>query len=130
LLCTVNKDLSFQAGMVALGNGNAYITLNAARMKKLGVKFGDTVTVELQPDSSKYGMDIPEELAELLKQDEEGKRRFKMLPPGKQRYIIYYVGQVKSSQLRVERAVKLITNLKKTKEGKEEFYLLLGLPPR
>lgn len=127
LLCTINGKLTFQGGIVALGNGNGYISINAARLKKLGLKFKDEVSVTLKKDESKYGMAMPEELKELLDQDEEGMRRFKMLPPGKQRYIIYYVGMVKSSQKRIDRAILLITNLKKTKEGKESFREMLGL---
>lgn len=127
LLCSINGNPSFQCGMVALGSGNAYISVNKKRMKEFGIKFGEKVKVALQKDDSKYGMDVPEELSELLKQDDEGNRRFKMLPPGTQRYIIYYVAQVKSSQLRINRAIKLITNLKKIKEGKEIFREILGL---
>jgi uncharacterized protein YdeI (YjbR/CyaY-like superfamily) len=57
-------------------------------------------------------MDVPEELKELLAQDPEGKRRFDRLDCSvKERYIIYYVTGVKSSQLRLERALLLITNL-------------------
>ncbi len=130
LICTVNDKLSFQCGLVALGNGNGYISINAARMKKLGVKFKDKVEVKLEKDESKYGMPVSEELAELLKQDVEGRRRFNMLTPGKQRYIIHYVNTVKNTQLRIDRAVLLITNLKKTKEGKESFREMLGLEPR
>jgi len=130
LICTVNGKLSFQCGLVALGNGNGYISINTSRMKKLEVKFKDKVFVRLEKDESKYGMPVSEELEELLKQDEEGNRRFNMLTPGKQRYIIHYVNTVKSSQLRINRAVLLITNLKKTKEGKESFREMLGLEPR
>ena len=130
LLCTVNQSLTFQCGMVALGNGNAYISINAKRMKQIGVKFGDEVSVSLEKDKSEYGMDVPEELSALLEQDEEGKRRFDMLPPGKQRYIIYYVSQVKRSQLRIDRAILLISNLKLLPEGNESFREMLGLGPR
>jgi uncharacterized protein YdeI (YjbR/CyaY-like superfamily) len=94
-------------------------------MKELGVKNKDIVEVELKKDSSKYGMEVPEELKELLLQDSEGNRRFNLLPPGKQRYIIYYVAGVKSTQLRINRAIRLIENLKKTKEGKESFREIL-----
>lgn len=127
LVCTVNGKLSFQCGLVALGKGKGYISINAARMKKMGLKFKDEVSLELKKDESKYGMNVSEELAEVLKQDKEGNRRFKMLTPGKQRYIIHYVNTVKSSQLRIDRALLLITNLKKTKEGKETFREMLGL---
>ena len=126
LLCTVNDAITFQCGLVALGNGSGYLSINARRMKQLGLKFGNKVTVKLEKDVSKYGMNMSEELTELLSQDKEGNRRFKLLPPGKQRYIIYYVNMVKSSQLRINRAIKLIENLKKTKEGKESFREILG----
>ncbi|HEY0031120.1 MAG TPA: YdeI/OmpD-associated family protein [Bacteroidia bacterium] len=127
LLCTVNDKLTFQGGLVALGNGNGYISINISRLKKLGLKFKDEVSVSLKKDDSEYGMEMPEELRELLEQDEEGMRRFKMLTPGKQRYIIHYVNTVKNSQLRIDRAILLISNLKKTKEGKESFRAMLGL---
>ena len=93
----------------------------------MGLKFKDEVTVSLKKDESEFGMEVSEELKELLDQDAEGMRRFKMLPPGKQRYIIHYVNTVKSSQKRIDRAILLITNLKKTKEGKESFRQMLGL---
>ncbi|MCX6296151.1 MAG: YdeI/OmpD-associated family protein, partial [Bacteroidetes bacterium] len=109
------------------GKGNGYISINASRLKKLGLKFKDEVLVSLKKDESEFGMEVSEELKELLEQDEEGLRRFNMLTPGKQRYIIHYVNTVKSSQLRINRAIMLITNLKKTKEGKESFREMLGL---
>lgn len=127
LLCTINDKLTFQGGLMALGGGSAYISINQARLKKLGLKFKDEVTVCLKKDESEFGMELSEELRELLSQDEEGMRRFKLLTPGKQRYIIHYVNSVKSSQLRIDRAVLLITNLKKSKEGKESFRQMLGM---
>src|SRR5688572_3422939 len=71
LVCTINKKISWQCGLMALGKGSAYITINAKRMKALGVKPGDSIKVSLVPDKSKYGMEVPEELAELLRQDPE-----------------------------------------------------------
>jgi hypothetical protein len=126
LLCTVNKKITFPCGPIALGNGSGYITINKKRMKELHVGFKDEVQISLAKDSSKYGMEVPKELSELLKQDKEGAKRFKLLPPGKQRYIIYYVNGVKSSQLKINRAILLIENLKKTKIGKESFREMLG----
>lgn len=127
LLCTVNNKLTFQGGLVALGNGSGYISINMQRLKKLGLKFKDEISVSLKKDESEYGMPLSDELKELLDQDQEGMRRFKMLTPGKQRYIIHYVNTVKNSQLRIDRAILLISNLKKTKEGKESFRAMLGL---
>ncbi|MCG9910709.1 MAG: YdeI/OmpD-associated family protein [Flavobacteriales bacterium] len=130
LICTVNGALSFSCGLVALGGGSGYISLNKKRMKELGVKNGDTLRITLQPDDSEYGMEVSEELGEILRQDEEASRRFKALTPGKQRYIIHYVSMVKSSSLRIERGLLLLTNLKKLPEGKETFRGMLGMEPR
>ena len=130
LLCTVNGALTFQGGLVALGQGNAYISINNKRLKQLGVRHGDVVQVALEEDKSQYGMEVPEELAELLLQDDAGRDRFSRLTPGRQRYIIHYVASVKSSQLRVDRAILLIENLKRLPPGKESFREMLGLEPR
>ena len=70
---------------------------------------------------------MPEELEEVLKQDPEGKARFNLLSPGKQRNIIYYTSKIKSQNLRVERAWLYINNLKKEVKGKERVPYILGL---
>ncbi|MAL18607.1 MAG: hypothetical protein CL670_12985 [Balneola sp.] len=130
LMCSINGQKAFHGGMVALGGGAAYITVNKKRMKEFGVELGDEVEVTLELDHSKYGMEMPEELEALLEQDQEGERRFEMLAPSKQRYIIHYVSQVKSSQLKIDRAIMLINNLKAQPEDEFDMRNLLGLPPR
>jgi len=119
LLCTVNNTLTFNCGMMPLKEGNMFIMLNKKRMKVLGVNNGDSIDVILEPDNSKFGMEMPEELAEVLRQDREAGIRFRDLSPGKQRNIIYYVAQVKNTQKRIDRALLLLGNLKQLKKGKE-----------
>lgn len=99
-------------------------------MKKYAVEKEDAVEATIELDNSKYGMEVPEELEALLEQDDEGARRFEMLTPGKQRYIIHYVSQVKSSQKKIDRAIILINNLKTLPEDEFSFRKLLGLPPK
>jgi uncharacterized protein YdeI (YjbR/CyaY-like superfamily) len=118
--------LKYQGGIVALGEGNAYISINKARLKQLGLKAGDVVDFTLENDESEFGMTIPEELQEMFSQDDEAKERFDLLTKGMQRYIIHYVASVKSSQLKIDRAFMLLTNLKKLPKGKETFRAMLG----
>ncbi len=125
--CTVNSKLKFQGGIVALGKGKGYISISKKRMQECGVKLGSNVNLKLELDDSKYGMQIPEELDEVLKQDSIANKRFHNLTPGKQRYIIHYVASVKSSDKRLDRAVFLIENLKNTIPGKETFRKILGI---
>jgi hypothetical protein len=124
-ICEIGQ-ISFQCGMVSLSEGNAYITINKSRMKKAGLKPGDHVHVKLKKDNSEFGMEMCEELRVLLEQDPEGRKRFEALKPGMQRYILYYVAQVKNPQLRIDRSVLLINNLKISSPGKETFRILLG----
>lgn len=130
LMCSINGEKAFNGGMVALGGGEAYISVNKKRMKKFGVGKGDEVEVTIELDLSKYGMEMPEELEALLEQDAEGARRFENITPGQQRYIIHYVSQVKNSQKKIDRAIMLINNLKALPEDEFDFRKLLGLPPR
>ncbi len=122
----INDSEIWQAGVVSLGNSKGYITVKSAILKKNHLRLGDEVSVYLEKDESEFGMEVSEELIEVLAQDSEGNRRFDLLPIGKKRYIIYYVNQVKSSDKKIERALMLITNLKRTVIGKEEFRFLLG----
>lgn len=126
LICEVNKQLKFQCGLMSLPEGKAYISINSKRMKELGVENGDSVHIILTEDKSEFGVDVPEELQELFKQDTEGKRRFDLLKPGMQRYILNYVNTVKSPHLRLDKAFMLISNLKNLTPGKETFKEMLG----
>ncbi len=129
-LCSVNGHPRFHCGMVAYGDGKGYIILNKKKLKQFDLKVGDEAELTLEPDHSKYGMEVPEELQELLEQDDEGREFFENLSDGKKRYIIHYVSSVKSSQLKIDRAIMLINNLKTMPRDKFDYRHLLGMPPR
>lgn len=126
LLISLNGGDPWHGGVVSLGNQTGYITVKGTILKKLGVKEDDTVSVTLKEDETEYGMEVPEEFTEVLRQDPEAEERFLALPMSKRRYVIYYVSQVKSSVKRIERSWFLMNNLKKLPRGKEEFRQMLG----
>ena len=119
LFCSINKHPKFQCGMMALGEGKGYITVSKKKLNQFSIALGDVIKVILEPDNSEFGMEVPEELIEIFAQDPEAEKRFMNISPGKQRNIIYYVSGVKNSDKRIERALKLINNLKACPEGKE-----------
>jgi hypothetical protein len=120
-VCVAGRGkLKFQCGLMPLGQGRGYIFLSKKRREALGVSAGSAVDLVLTPDKSRYGLEVPKELKELLRQDAEARRRFKGLTPGKQRNIIYYVSQAKSTAVRVERAIQLMENVKRLAPGKEQ----------
>lgn len=127
VIITVNKKVSWQGGYMSLRDGHAYISISKKRLSDAGAALNDEVHVQLRPDHSKYGMEMTKELETVLNQDAEGLMRFEALRPGMQRYIIQYAGAVKSSEKRIERALRMIDNLKKIATGKEQFRQILGL---
>lgn len=126
VIIEVNKKISWQGGIVALGEGKGYVTISKSRMKELGVELDDLVNLDISKDTSDYGHEVPIELSEVLKQDVEAKFRFDNMTPGKQRVIIYYVLQVKNSDKRIERSIQFAHNLKRTTPGKETMRQLFG----
>ena len=113
---TVNDQITWQGGTVSLGNNTAYITFSKARMKKIGVGLGDTVTAHLEKNRSEYGFEVPEEFEEVLRQDRFANERFNALTKGTRRAVIYIVLQLKSSQKRIEKSIFLMENLKRAPE--------------
>lgn len=123
---TVNDEITWQAGTTSLGNGNAYISFSAARMKKIGVRLGDKVSVLLEKDDSEFGFDVPIELQEVLSQDAHAQARFQLLSKGFQRYIIYQVAHYKSSDKRIEKSIFFLENLKRSPENETTMRHVLG----
>jgi hypothetical protein len=120
LLCTLNDTVDIQCAIMPAGEGIYFINLNKKVRDQLKLKEGSQVAVKLQRDDSEFGLPFPDELAEVLEQDKPGKDYFFKLTPGKQRNILYAVGQVKSSDLRIQRAMIMINHLKSNK-GKLDF---------
>lgn len=112
LVCTLNGEYKFHCGLTSKGEGVYFIRLNAEIRKKHKLKVGDSFKIELEEDTSKYGMPMPEEMEELLNQDPEGEAIFHKLTPGKQRSLIYIALKPKSSEVRLRKALAIVNHLK------------------
>lgn len=123
---SVNAIIHWKGGTVALGNEKAYITFSKARMKEANVALGDKVTVQLKPDDSEFGFDVPQEWEAVLEQDPMAKERFLTLKKGLQRATIYLVLQVKSSQGRIDKSLGILENLKRSPIGQTTMRHILG----
>ena len=126
LWITLDQKVSWQAGVLALGEGSGLITVQQIRLKQLEKTLGDTVQVILVKDESEYGTEVPEEIQEYWLQVPETKARFDQLSKSMQRYILNYISSVKTPVKRSERAHLLLSNLLKSIPGKENFRFLLG----
>lgn len=113
-LASINKHDQIHCAFIPNGKGRAYIMLNKEIRKTLALEIGSDVSVVVEPDESKYGMALPEEMEELLYQDPEGSEVFHKLTPGKQRSLLFLVGKPKSSKTRLKKALTIIEYLKYT----------------
>lgn len=111
VVCSINGGDEFQCALMPWG-GQFYIIVNQQKRDALRIVAGDRVNVELAKDESKYGLPMPEELEEVLRQDDEGDRLFHGLTPGKQRSMLYYIGKLGDIDKRIHAALILVEHLK------------------
>jgi len=123
VVCTLNGSHTFQCALSPNGKGDYCIGVSMTIRKKLGLEAGDVVAIELRPDTSKYGAPMPEEFAEVLKQDPEGDKLFHALTSGMRRSLIYLVASTKNVDKRIHFALLVLEHLKEN-NGKVKGALL------
>ena len=111
VVCRINDGEPFQCAILPWGE-IFYIIVNKKRRDAIGIEAGDTVDVELTEDDSKYGLPMPEEFREVLDQDPEGDKLFHSLTPGKQRSILYLLGNIKNIDNRINQALIIVEHIK------------------
>lgn len=120
MICTLNGVETFNCSLFP-SKGDYFITLGKKLRDKLGLKVGDTVKIELERDTSKYGMPMPPEFAEVLRQDPDGERLFNALSPGNQRLMLKLIVFVKDGDRRIARALTGVELLKHS-DGKFDYH--------
>ena len=93
-------------------NGFCFIIMGKTTLKTVDKEAGLDEDVILTQDNSEFGMEVPEEFEEVLRQDDEGKARFMELNPGIKRSFLYYINTGRTVDTRIERSLRLIENLK------------------
>jgi hypothetical protein len=102
----------YHGGFVHNGLGGYFVIVNKQARAAANAHVGNLITMTLTPDTSEFGCEMPDELAEVLATDSEADRVFRAQTPGRQRSLIYLVGFVKSSDKRIHRALCLAKALK------------------
>lgn len=110
--CCINNQVDFQCAIRPIAGSGFYINVATGLRQAGRLTLGQKVCVVIKRDDSEFGRDMPEELLEVLDQDEEGHLRFQNILPSKQRGIIHYIASAKSVQVRVDRAVMMVNRLK------------------
>ncbi|MDP5076454.1 MAG: YdeI/OmpD-associated family protein [Nonlabens sp.] len=106
-----NHELTLHAGVIKQ-KGVVYLMFSKANQKTMNVQAGDTLTISMQEDASKYQAPMTEELEAVLLSDYEAYELFEKLLPGKRRNIIFQIYGIKDSQKRIDVALNAMENLK------------------
>ncbi|MFZ6050938.1 YdeI/OmpD-associated family protein [Halocola ammonii] len=121
VICTVENSVTYRSGLVALGDGDAYLPINKNQLEIIDAEEGDEVGIKLEKDPDKLGVDIPVEFEEALSQDDQGRVRFEQLSLSKQRFLIGFISKAKTVHTRVNRSVSILNKLQRYPKGKEDL---------
>ena len=114
-----DNSIEFYAALLKR-HGNYYMMFSKNNQKALGIYPNDYFTMQFFEDTSKYGVDVPEEFEAVLLSDYSAYQIFEGLTMGKKRGIIYMIGRYKNSQTRIDKSLLLCENLKRgIRENKE-----------
>lgn len=114
------KELNFH-GALQKRNGSYYMMFGKRYQKELGVFPNDYFQLQFFEDTSKYGVEMPEELDAVFLSDYDAFNIFESFTPGKKRGIIYMIARYKNSQTRIDKSLILCENLKKGIEESRYF---------
>jgi hypothetical protein len=120
VVCTLDGTETFNCSLFP-SRGDYFITVSKKLRDKLKVEIGDSITIELERDTSEFGMPMPNEFAEVLRQDPEGEKLFNTLSPGNQRLMLKLIVFVKDVDKRITRSLTGIELLKRS-DGKFDYH--------
>ena len=88
-----------------------FIMLNKALVKQLQIQIGDKVDLEIEKDTSEFGMPVSEEFEAVIFGDDQVFEYFQKLTPGKKRNLIHLVNKVKNPDIKINRAMAIAHHL-------------------
>jgi hypothetical protein len=112
VLCTLNGTVAIHAAVMKTKEGMYYIMISAANLKKLGLRTGSPVDAVIRIDNSELQFHVPEEFTEVFATDPEAEKIFASLTNGNKRGLVALVNMVKSSDKKIERALRIAEKLK------------------
>lgn len=89
-----------------------YVYLDTGWVRKQQLKTGMMIKASFTKDDTKHQFMVPEEWTEVMNTDVAAAAVFHQLSPGNQRSLLYLVNQPKSSDKKIERALKIAARLK------------------
>jgi len=94
-------------------NGQYTMMFSKNKQKELGLLPNDILQLQFFEDTSKYGVEVPEEFEAVMLSDYDAYQIFESFTKGKQRGIIYMITRFKDSQKKIDKTLVLCENLKR-----------------
>ncbi len=107
-----NKELEF-FGAIQKRHGDHFMMFGKRYQKVLGLFPNDIFELQFFEDTSKYGVEVPEEFEAVMLSDYDAFQLFESLTPGKQRGLIYAIARYKNSQIKIDKTLLICENLKR-----------------
>ena len=107
-----DQEIEFHAA-IQKRKGLPMMMFSKKHQKQLGVFPNDYFQLQCFEDTSKYGVEVPEEYEVVMQGDAEALAIFEGFTPGKQRGIIYMVKRYPHSQTRIDKSFTICENLKR-----------------
>jgi len=111
IICTINGKWKLHAAFHKKEE-ETFVMLGKQMAKDFDLIPGDEIDVTFEADKTRYQMAVSEEFLEVLATDVDGEKLFHQLTPGKQRSLLHAINMVKSSNIRIEKALLLMQKLK------------------
>lgn len=115
------KELFFH-GAIQKRKGNYYMMFGKRYQKELGIFPNDYFQMQFFEDTSKYGVEMPEELDAVLLSDYDAYEIFETLPIGMKRGLIYTIIRYKNIQTRIDKSLILCENLKRGVRDRRKLF--------
>ncbi len=106
------KEIWFH-GAIQKRNGKHYMMFGKRYQKELGVFPNDYFELQFFEDTSKYGVELPEEFEAVMLSDYEAYQIFESLTDGRKRGLIYAIARYKNPQTGIDKTLLLCENLKR-----------------
>lgn len=111
LVAQLNDGEEWSCALGSAGPGEFMIMVSKARRDAHGLRVGSLAQMSLRPDTSRYGMPVPEALAEVFEFDPDIEVAFQRLLPGRQRNHLHVIGSAKSEETAAKRIAALLREL-------------------
>lgn len=93
-------------------DGRRILVVGQGMLKRAGAELDTPVDVVLRPDADPDDVEIGEEFAEVLAQDDAARARWESFTVGRQRSLAFYVTSAKRSDTRLKRALELAEKIR------------------